>query len=88
MNSTLPEPNQNANPFANSKSLILRIAIGLGLYCLLVLYPAFIGLHYLYADVLPSLTQIVIVAICATVFSLFAFRQMTQLSPLDQSAEK
>ena len=89
MNTTLPKPNDNANPFANSRQLLMRIAVGLGLYCLLVLYPAFVGLHYIYADTLPSLTQIVVIVGCAVFFTLFALRQMTNLSPPPaQTAEK
>ncbi len=81
MNSSLPTANDNANSFGGSKTTLLPIAVGLGLYALLVLYPAFVGLHYIYAAVLPSLTQIIAIIGCAVCFMAFAYRQMTQLSP-------
>ena len=80
MNSTLPTP-KPATPFTTTRAQFKRIAIGLGLYVLLVLYPAFIGLHWIYADALPSTGNMIAVAVCAFGFVLFAYRQMSKLSP-------
>jgi len=80
MNSTLPAP-KPATPFNNTRRQLQRIAIGLGLYVMLVLYPAFIALHWIYADTLPSLQNMLITAVCGVGFTLFAYRQMSKLSP-------
>lgn len=87
MNSTLPAP-KDATPFRNTKQQLQRIAIGLGAYVLFVLYPAFIALHYVYADTLPSTGNMIIIALCAIGFVFYAYRNMSKLSPPDIATAK
>ena len=82
MNSTMPAP-KDATPFKITRNQLKKIAIGLGLYVLFVLYPAFIALHYLYAETLPSTGNMIAIAVCAIGFVFYAYRNMSRLSPPD-----
>lgn len=79
MNQLLPPPG-TPRRFESSPRLLRRIAIAMGVYLLLVLYPAYAFLAWISADVTPGWRQVAIVAICAAAFSAHAYHQMSKLT--------
>jgi len=79
MNPYLPPPGA-PRPFACTPGLLKRIAVGLGAYALLVLYPAYLAFAWINTGAVPGFWQIAIVTACAALFSLHAYRDMSNLT--------
>lgn len=71
-----------ARPFIGARKTLALLAAGVGGYAALVLYPAYVALRAYAGGDLPSLFQILTIALCAVGFIGFAYMQMTRLSPM------
>lgn len=71
-----------ARPFIGPRKTLALLAVGVGAYAALVLYPAYVALHAYAGGEIPNLLQVLTIALCAVGFIGFAYKQMTRLSPM------
>lgn len=79
MNPHLPAP-ERATGFRCSPALLKRIALGLGAYVALILYPAYLLLGWIQVGTMPGWGQLTAVAAASCLFALYAYSEMAKLA--------
>lgn len=70
---------QSQAPFSATTRQKTIVSLSLASYILFVIYPAYIGVRYLWFGAEPAWQTFVYALLTAVAFGLFAFRTMSQL---------
>ena len=78
-----PANPEAATPFVFTQWWVNRIAALLSVYFLLVVYPAYLGLRWIWSNEVPTWKSPALAVVCALLFWKFANRTMWRLFNID-----